>query len=773
MRGQARSKRRSTSIGLAGIALSIIFGLYTYQAMSASSGTPVYLDQHQTVAARVHDLLKRMTLPEKVGQMTLISVSRLWGDCNGAPGGLNQACMAHVLEDDHAGAILSGAGEAPSPNTPRAWAELTNAIQRYAIAHSSLHVPILYGTDAVHGDNNVLGATIFPHNIGMAASWDPRLAEDVAASTAQQVDATGVHWIYSPVADIARDLRWGRYYETFGEDPYLDSTFVAAEVHGYQGNHYSTGVAATLKHFIGYSEPINGHDRMFAELPLRYLRETYYPSFLAGIRQGAAAIMADSGSVNGVPVHASHYLLSDVLRRQMGFAGLVTSDWQDVEGLYTRYHIASSEEDAVRLAVLAGVDMAMVPYDATGYTRNLLDLVRTGKVPEARIDEAVRRILTLKFELGLFDHPYVDAGNPNFIVLGANRALALRAAEESVVLLKNERHLLPLSRSRTVLVTGSSAASVANQMGGWTIGWQGVPGSENPPAITVLAGIRHILAGRGRVLYAAGTAPGHAAAMARHASATIVVVGEHPYAEGLGDTSTAALSPDDERLLKALFATHTPVIVVVIAGRPLMMAGTVHQARGVLMAWLPGTEGGVAVARVLFGAYNPSGRLPVSWPRSISQVPMFYTYLPGTNARGVGEYDPLFPFGYGLAYTSYAYSRLRAQPPARVSGTIKISLTVRNVGRRSGDDVLQAYVHVSHSSVLTPVKWLIGFDRIRLRPGRTRRVTLDIPESRLATIPGDILGTAPETVMPGRYTIQVGPLTTTIQIARRQSTGSG
>jgi beta-glucosidase len=747
------------ALGAVLAALALVAAFYWRQQLSHAGSGPVYLDPQQSVPARVSDLLGRMTLAEKVGQMALISVDRLWGNCQGGPGALNQDCLDQVLTQDHVGAILSGGGEAPDPNTPQAWAEMTNAIQKYAVDHSRLHIPILYGADAVHGHNNVLGATIFPHNIGMAASWDPSLAQKVAAATAVSVRATGVHWTFSPVADIARDLRWGRYYETFGEDPYLDSAFVAAEVRGYQGTKFSTGVAATVKHFIGYSEPIDGHDRVFAELPMRYLRENYYPSFQSGIRAGAGAVMADSGSVDGVPVHASTELLTHVLRGQMGFTGLVVSDWQDVEGLYTRYHVAANEEDAVRLAVLAGVDLTMVPYDAAGFTHNLLDLVQAGKVPEPRIDEAVKRILTLKFELGLFEHPYVDAGAANGTVLGADRVLALRAAEESMVLLQNRGGVLPLSTSRTILVTGSSATSVANQMGGWTIGWQGVNPGQDPPAVTVLQGVEHAMKGKGHVLFASGAAPRKAAALARRADAAVVVVGEKPYAEGLGDTSTAALSGADARLLEAVLSTHRPTIIVLVAGRPLMMSQYIGRTSAVLMAWLPGTDGGDAVANILFGRYDPGGRLPVSWPRSIGQAPMFYGYLPGTNARGAHEYDPLFAFGDGLSYTRFMYSDLEVHAPTGTGGSIGVTIRVTNTGRMAGDMVVQAFVHVGQSPVLVPEARLAAFRRVHLGAGQTSTVTFSIPTSRLAVVPGDIAGTEPEMVIPGTYSLSVGDLT--------------
>ncbi|HZU13467.1 MAG TPA: glycoside hydrolase family 3 N-terminal domain-containing protein [Chloroflexota bacterium] len=704
-----------------------------------------------TADSRVDALLARMTLAEKVGQMTLISVSALRGTCQGgqiAP--LNASCLQSELAGAHVGAVLSGGGESPPDNTPVAWAQMTNQIQRYALAHNRLHIPILYGVDAVHGHNNVLGATIFPHNIGLAATWDPALARQVAAATASDVRATGIHWVYAPVSDIARDLRWGRYYETFGEDPFLASQMVAATVRGFEGTNFSTGVSATAKHYVGYSGAQRGLDRTNATLPLRTLQQTYLPSFAAAVHASVGTVMADSGAVNGVPVHASSYLLTDILRRQLGFGGVVVTDWQDIESLYDRYHLATSYNDAIRLAINAGVDMSMVPDNGVDFAHRVMALVRAGKIPQSRIDDAVRRILTLKERLGLFAHPDVNAASANAAVLGAHRALARRAADESMVLLKNQGAVLPLHGVRTILVAGEAATNVAEQMGGWTIGWQGVPSGVSPPAVTVLQGIK---AAAGSASVVDETDPARAAAAARHAGVAVVVLGERPGAEGPADTETAELPADQTAVAQAVEATGTPTVVVILAGRPLLIAPLIQKASAVLMAWLPGTEGGDAVADVLFGRVNPSGRLPVTWPRQIGQVPLTYDQLPNTSADPDAVYHPLFPFGAGLSYGVYTTNGLQAAAHGR---SVTVSVSVGNAGSMAGDAVVPIYGRADAAPVLVPDKLLIGFARVHLNPNQTKSVTLHLSLQPLAVVTGDVNGSGPPRIVPGPYTIMAG-----------------
>jgi len=650
----------------------------------------VYKDPRAPIDQRVADLMSRMTLEEKVGQTTQINVTRLQGDPNNDwdGGELNPEILDLVFTQHHTGSILSGGGASPATNSPRAWAEMTNALQRYAIEHSRLGIPIIYGVDAVHGHNNVLGATMFPHQIGLGATFDEELAGRLGATTARAVRATGIHWNFSPVLDTARDLRWGRYYEPFSEDPLVNGTLGAAHVRGQQGRNLASdgAVAATAKHFVGYSAPDSGHDRTDATIPLAELQDIHLPPFAQAIDAGAQTVMINSGSVNGEPVHASRHLLTDVLRGQLGFKGVTVSDWQDVEYLVTKYHVADTYKEAVALAFNAGMDMAMVPLDVVGYTQALADNVRDGSVSEERLDESVRRILTLKFRLGLFERPYVDPARAE-AVLGdpRDRRLAEEAAEESIVLLENDDRTLPLDArtTRRLLVTGPSSDSPANQLGGWSIGWQGltVPG-EIPEVTTVREGFERAAGRRGfEVRWTEGVPSGDAAsdpaaveaaraeavAAAGEADAVVVAVGEPPYAEGEGDTETAALPAEQAALIDALEATGTPVIVVIIAGRPLIMNEQLDAVDAALMAFLPGTEGGAAIADVVIGEDEPGGRLPVSWPKSIDQMPLAY------NEPGADD-DPRYEFGYGLEYAPVDVADVRMPDRVGARDTVRVGV---------------------------------------------------------------------------------------------------
>ncbi|MEW6046022.1 MAG: glycoside hydrolase family 3 N-terminal domain-containing protein [Bacillota bacterium] len=720
-----------------------------------------------------------MSLAEKVGQMTQITLTRLMGQNEWDRGPLNEQWLKRVLVDNHVGSVLSGGGASPVPNNPETWAAVTNTLQQWAVEKTRLGIPIVYGIDAVHGHNNVLGATLFPHQIGLAATWDPKLVEEAARVTAQAVRATGIHWNFAPVADVGRDFRWGRFYETFGEDPYLASELVAAAVRGLQGTGLAPAgrVAATLKHFVGYSQPLNGQDRSPALIPLRTLREVFLPPFEAGIEAGARTVMVNSGSVNGVPVHASRYLLTDVLRKGLGFSGVVVSDWQDIHKLQSVHRVAPTFREAVRLGIMAGVDMYMVPLDAAGFTQALISLVEEGMVPRDRIDEAVRRILTLKFELGLFENPYVDPSKARAAV-EAGKELARRAAAESITLLKNKDNVLPLSHDvGSILVTGPSAGDVASQLGGWTVGWQGVSGYEVPPAVTVLEGLRQAAPLGTKVNYVPGwSARGDFTEVidaARRSDVIVAVVGETPYAEGPGDAHIQGyeLPPGQKALTEKLASTGTPLVVVLIAGRPLLIAEVVRAADAVVMAYLPGSEGGTAVAGVLFGKVNPSGKLPFSWPRDLVQVPLFYNHLRGEEWP-TPEYDPLFPFGYGLSYTRYEYAKLTATGEAAPDGVAHVSVAVTNTGRFEGDQVVQVYASREYSSVLRPIRQLVAFERVHLQPGETRTVHFDIPLSRLAVIPGDILGDADPIVETGVYRVMVGGLAAEVVVRQPETAGS-
>src|SRR5262245_839907 len=433
-------------------------------AAAPGAGEPTYLDASAPIDKRVNDLLKRMTLEEKVGQMDQIVIGKLRdstspanGDCNNAGGNndpLQTTCLQRTLIDFHTGSILSGGTDNPVDNTGRGWAEQYNTIQRYAIEHSRLHIPVIYGVDAVHGFGHPYQATLFPHSIGMGATWDPELAKAAGAATRQQLLATGGNWNFAPVQDLARDNRWGRYYETWAEQPELAAALGAANIEGMQGGGFDAPqVAATVKHFAGYSQSINGHDRVEAQLPIRWLQDIFLPAYAGGIDAGAATVMVDSGSINNIPATASHFLLTELLRERLGFKGVVISDYGDVPALQTAYHVAPDFAGAIAKAVNAGIDGSMTPFDYVGWNAGLIQNVQNKVVSEKRIDESVERILTLKFQLGLFDHPFVDPNAADAAVT-ANRDLAQKAAEESITLLRNQGSALPLPAGAKVVVTG-------------------------------------------------------------------------------------------------------------------------------------------------------------------------------------------------------------------------------------------------------------------------------------------------------------------------------
>lgn len=724
---------------------------------------PTYTNAKAPIDLRVKDLLKRMTLSEKIGQMDQISVVRMQGDCEWSGGDYTEACLKSVLVDNAAGSVLSGGGAGPAVNTPENWAKMVNTVQKYAVDNSRLHIPIIYGVDAVHGHNNVLGATVFPQEIGLGSSWDPALVKDAGAATAKAVAATGIDWNFAPVTDIARDQRWGRYYETFGEDPLLTGTLAAAAVKGIQGADGAKNVAATVKHFGGYGEPGNGHDRVPGDVSVRYLQDTLLPAYKQAVDAGAKSVMVNSGAINGIPATASHYLLTDVLRGKWGFQGVEVSDWQDVRALQTAYHVAADYPEAIAKAVNAGLDMAMEPYDAQGWSDGLKAAVDRGLVTQKRIDQSVSRILRMKFELGLFEHPYVDASKADSRVLGADADLARQAADESQVLLRNDGDVLPISSSaKKIVVAGSYADDINSQAGGWTIGWQGVPTGVTLPGTTVLQGIKKAAPSGTDVVRAKDA--DDAVAQAKDADLTVVVVGEKAAAEGAADSPRPELSADQVALVKSLKATGKPVVTVVLAGRPLVL-GDADGTQGLLMSWLPGSEGGNAVADILFGKVNPSGRLNATWPKHIGNDPMYYQQLPGTNGGPESFIDAAYQFGDGLSYTTYSFDSVTPWTKSvKAKDTIHLKVKVTDSGARDGDLVVPVYVSQPSSDVVAPGRKLVAFTKVHLKAGQSRTVALDVPAARLAVTPGDIDGAGKQQVERGDYVFTVGAQTTTVTV---------
>ena len=754
---------------------------------ASASSSPAYLDAHQSVQARVSDLLGRMTLAEKIGQMVQIEQSNVTDTTSActSQGGFNvpnPVCEQKVFVDDNVGSILAGGSDVPVDTTGKGgpgntgydWAYEYNTMQAYAIQHSRLHIPVIFGVDAVHGFGHPWQAPLFPQSIGMGATWDPSAAKTGGEVTANAIAATGWNWAFAPVQDLARDNRWGRYYETWSEEPALDAAMGAANVSGMQTPRSGLQVTATVKHFAAYSASINGHDRVQAEAPIRYLQDTLLPGYAAAIKAGAGTVMVDSGSVNGIPATASHYLLTTVLRDHLGFNGVVISDYGDVPALATTYHMAADLAGAAALAINAGVDMAMLPFNADQWQTAVQQDVANGSIKVSRINQAVTRILTLKFKLGLFDHPQVDVAKADAAVQ-SGRDATLQAARESITLLRNQNNVLPLASGSHIVVTGPSADSMTNQLGGWSVAWQGVfgsghvcctgPANQIPPGTTVLKGLQ---AEDTNVTYAADQAT--AVSDAASADAVVVAVGEKAYAEGLGDNPSPALAPDQKALISALEATGKPVIVVVIAGRPLGL-GPAESAAGLLMAYQGSTEAGTAVADVIFGKVDPSGHLPVTWPSDADAVggdfnttapsplgdePKFFDQLPYTGSGPGSGYNPLYPFGYGLSYTTFATSGLTATSSVSAHGTVTASFTVKNTGTRAGTDVVPLYVHQPVSVVLVPDQRLVGFTRVTLDPGQSKTVQVSFPVSELAVTPGDVDSTGTPAVEAGAYQVQIG-----------------
>ncbi len=564
---------------------------------------------------RVDSLLALMTLNEKIGQMTQAERSR---------GSIEQDVRTYFL-----GSLLSGGGSAPADNSPGGWADMYDQYQRAAL-QTRLKIPLLYGIDAVHGHNNVRGAVIMPHNIGLGCTNDPALVEEVERVVAREVAGTGIDWTFAPCIAVPRDERWGRTYEGFGETPHLTWTMSGAAVRGLQGTTLSggQGIVACAKHFLGDGGTTGGDDQGNTQLDELTMRAIHLPGYEAAIQAGVGTIMASYSSWNGQKMHGSRFWLTTVLKEELGFKGFVISDYQGVDQLPGGY------ETAVESAINAGIDMVMVPINIETFITTLRGLVNANRVPISRIDDAVRRILRVKFRMGLFDRPFTDRSLTAAVGSPEHRAVAREAVRKSIVLLKNQPGTLPLSKSLTrVHVAGKNADDLGNQCGGWTITWQGQSGPVTT-GTTVLQAIRDAVSPGTSVTF---TRDGSGAA---GADVAIVVVGETPYAEMHGDRADLNLTSEDLTTFTRVRATGVPTVLVLISGRPMIVTDLVYASDAFLAAWLPGTEG-AGVADVLFGDYNPTGILSHSWPRSMDQIPV-----------NVGDtyYDPLYPFGFGLRY---------------------------------------------------------------------------------------------------------------------------
>jgi beta-glucosidase len=699
--------------------------------------------------ARARALLPGMTLEEKIGQ---VSMAHLFRFTEGGRSGPLAGNAGDTLARLRPGATLNGGGDAPQPNTPRGWADALRKLEDLGRQHLPGGVPAVFGTDAVHGVNNVPGATLYPHNLGLGAAFDAALTGEVARATAADLRALNMDWNFSPVADLGRDPRWGRFYETFGESPWLVADQVAASVTGLQAG----GVAATLKHFVGYGLPSLGRDRGNAEVSARALHELFLPPFRAGIRAGALAVMANSGSVNGVPAHASHTLLTDVLRGELGFGGLLVSDWNDIDRLVNVFRTHADLVRAAAAGVNAGIDLYMVPNDVERYGAALREAVQGGLVSPQRLDEAALRVLTFKAQLGLLGARPAGSGT-----LEDRRALAKRAAAATLTLLENNGPALPLTPGR-VLVTGPAMDSAAIQLGGWSVNWQGV-GQGNvgdQPKVSTLASALKASAPPGVTVSALPDGKREALLQAARSADTLVLaLGEPPAAEGRADNPTLALPGTQVTLLRDLLGTGKPVVLVLMAGRPIVLPEELRsRLAAVVMAYLPGSEGGAALADALYGRAGFPGRLPFTWPDGVAQAGLGADRPP----EGAGEAPlPLYPLGFGLDYTRFTATDLtvRAVPEG-----VQLRVTLRNTGERAGTGTFIVRAGLPPTGALEAVRRPTGTFQAVLNPGEARALDLTVSSERLQTFMGDAFGPLTARVQPGTYTFAVGDETATLRL---------
>ena len=657
---------------------------------------------------RVERLISRMTLEEKAAQMIQIPYAQTGREESLRWAGLGAGSFLHVLGDN------------------------AREIQQAAL-HSRLGIPVLFGIDAVRGHALNRGATIFPTQLACASSWDPELLREMGRATAREVSADGLHWTFSPLLCLSRDPRWGRVNETFGEDPYLTGELAAAIIRGYQGDDLSApdSIAACAKHYLAYGEATGARDAYDSSVTCRKVREVFLPPFKKAVDAGCATFMTAYGSTDGTPLTADGHILKDILRDELGFDGFVVTDWSNVTSLVSRQHVARDAAEASLLAAEAGNDMIMTSPE---FYENTIRLVREGRLPESVLDDAVRHILTVKERMGLFEKPEKDT-DPACIGCPEHQQTALRLARRGVTLLKNNG-VLPLKNCLKIAVIGRNADDIRAQYGDWTFFTHPLPDPEAVaprPYTTVLEGIRELAEERGAAcVYARGCGPvvsdeddsDVAVAAARDADVILFVIGDEISQIGEGkDRADLALSGLQPELFRRLRALNIPIVTVLVASKPLALGDVAEASDALLVAFNGGAHGGKAVAEAVFGLLNPSGRLPISFPRHSGQIPVYYNQLPGWHADRYCDLPetPLFAFGEGLSYTAFGYSDLTMD-----ADTLEAAVTVTNTGDREGLETVQIYFRDCVASLLTPVKTLIAFRQISLKPGESRRLTFNL-----------------------------------------------
>lgn len=758
----------------------------------------LYKDPGAPVEKRVQDLLGRMSIEEKIGQLSVLLGWEMY-EKQGNDIRVSDA-FKKALAEQHAGMLWATMRADPWTKktlktglNPELAAKAANALQKYAIENTRLGIPMFLAEECPHG-HMAIGTTVFPTSIGQSSTWDPELIREMAAAIAEEARTQGAHIGYGPVLDLAREPRWSRVEETYGEDPVLNSAMGVAMVRGFQGTDLKSGVnvISTLKHFAVYGVPEGGHNGGSVSVGIREVQQSYLPPFKAAVKAGALSVMSAYNSVDGIPCSANPYLLKDILRGQWGFRGFVVSDLGSISGLMTDHHIVSSATDAAAKALSSGLDADLSGY---GFGNALAEALKKGKVGVAALDTAVARILRLKFEMGLFEHPYADPAKAKKVARSPDHIrLARQVARESVILLKNENSLLPLSKNiKNIAVIGPNADNMYNQLGDYT-----APQAENA-IVTVLKGIRSKVPAA-NIIYAKGCAIRDTSAAllqeainaAQRADAVVVVLGgssardfkteyqntgaakvtasddaisDMESGEGF-DRATLGLMGRQTELLQDLVKVGKPVVLVLIEGRPLSINYAAEHVPAILNAWYPGQEGGNAIADVLFGDYNPAGRLPISVPRSAGQLPVYY------NSKSPARHDyvemsaaPLYSFGFGLSYSRFRYSNLSVVCNEKDSLSVRVGFDVKNEGEREGDEVAQLYLRDEASSVVTPLKQLKRFSRIHLKSGEEKHLEFVLGREDLMLLNDKMKWVAE----PGEFTVMAGASSDDIRLSGKFS----
>ena len=710
---------------------------------SAWSQYPVMVSGDSDVEKEIDKLMSKMSLEEKVGQMTNISLMALakgdfWMKRDTVI--LDREKMKNLLGEKYVGSVQNLGSY---PFSPEEWKLQIAQLQEFISENTPNKIPVLYGIDAVHGANYSAGSTLFPHELSIAATRNPEMAYQTGKITSYELGACDIPWNYAPVLDVSKQPVWGRIFETFGEDTYIASVMGRAFIEGSQGEDladpYTTAVC--LKHFIGYGTPFNGKDRSPAYIPENYLREIYLPPFKAAIEAGALTVMINSGSVNGVPSHADYKMITNVLKGELGFEGFTISDWEDVVNLYKIHRVATDEREAVKIAINAGLDMCMEPYDAS-FADHLIDLVQGGEVKQERVDDAVRRILRVKMKLGLFDKKRSKADYSEY---GSDRhtEASYRAAVESICMVKNKDHLLPLSKEKKYLVTGVAANSLNYLNGAWSRTWSGRETEFNDKGkLTILDAISKIT-GEQNIVYAEGTSHDSdvdislAVERARDVDGIIVCAGEIPATEKPSDINDLDLPEAQLSLIHKLSETGKPIVLVLVEARPRIIRSVEPKCSSILVSFLPGNEGGRAIANILFGIENPSGKLPLTYPKYSNSIWTYDHTRADERDAGFGfdGFQPQYEFGHGLSYTDFEFSQLELNKPSySFEDSIQISLNVKNIGNRIGKEVIEIYSTDLVASITPAVKRLRRFKKIELEAGERQNVSFSIHPSELSFV---------------------------------------